>query len=522
MCKILGSDFEPYLPLVMEPLLTAAQLEAEIFVSGGGDDDGDDAAVGGGAGGAKDEDEDDTVTFNDHGGRQVRVRTSYLEEKATACRMIACLVSDLKDSFYPFAEQSATVLLPLMLFDNTIHEDIRIPALMAMPDIVACVRQVGAKAGGPDQGAIMQLVTTVAGQFLVALKTEPELEVLLAGLQAFSKLIEAACMVPGAGRFERIFNAQEMGGIIELLIVVMKESFQRRAVRIAEKKTDEDYDEEAEEEMWKAEHLEEQVQFQVSECIGVFIRTHQDDFMPVFRSLVLDLVLQMGHPSCCSNDKKTAIFIIDDMVEFGGPAGHEFLGPFLEVLLRYSSDDDVALRQAAVYGLGVLAVTATDKVGDSVGNIVVHLQGTLSRADAQTEDAAQATDNAVSALGKIILKHASWPAGQVDLAALIPAWQGMLPLRADKTESKVATGQLCSLLEGGAVHDHLLGPGGERIGRIFEIFANAAGAELLDEALTARASKLIREMQGALPGEVLQAAFNALSAEQQASLQRLG
>ena len=41
-----------------------------------------------------------------------------------------------------------------------------------------------------------------------------------------------------------------------------------------------------------------------------------------------------------------------------------------------------ALRQAAVYGLGVLALTATDKIGGSVRNIVMHLQATLSRADA--------------------------------------------------------------------------------------------------------------------------------------------
>ena len=40
------------------------------------------------------------------GDRKLSVRTSVLEEKATACNMLCCYADELKDGFYPYVEQA--------------------------------------------------------------------------------------------------------------------------------------------------------------------------------------------------------------------------------------------------------------------------------------------------------------------------------------------------------------------------------------------------------------------------------
>jgi len=51
------------------------------------------------------------------GDRKLSVRTSVLEEKATACTMLCCYADELKEGFYPYVEQVFTLALAY----NTIH-----------------------------------------------------------------------------------------------------------------------------------------------------------------------------------------------------------------------------------------------------------------------------------------------------------------------------------------------------------------------------------------------------------------
>lgn len=47
------------------------------------------------------------------GDRKLSVRTSVLEEKATACTMLCCYADELKEGFYPYVEQVLTLALEL-------------------------------------------------------------------------------------------------------------------------------------------------------------------------------------------------------------------------------------------------------------------------------------------------------------------------------------------------------------------------------------------------------------------------
>jgi hypothetical protein len=56
------------------------------------------------------------------GEKRIGIHTSGLEEKATACNMIYCYVSELGEGFFPYVEEVAKITVPLMRFYY--HDDI--------------------------------------------------------------------------------------------------------------------------------------------------------------------------------------------------------------------------------------------------------------------------------------------------------------------------------------------------------------------------------------------------------------
>lgn len=47
----------------------------------------------------------ETITLGD---KRIGIKTSVLEEKATACNMICCYVDELKEGFFPWIDQVIT------------------------------------------------------------------------------------------------------------------------------------------------------------------------------------------------------------------------------------------------------------------------------------------------------------------------------------------------------------------------------------------------------------------------------
>ncbi|VAI01410.1 unnamed protein product [Triticum turgidum subsp. durum] len=90
LCKCLGQEFLPYMSVVMPPLLQSAQLKPDVSVTSAGED------------GESDDDGVETITLGD---KRIGIRTSLLEEKATACSMLCCYADELKEGFFPWIDQ---------------------------------------------------------------------------------------------------------------------------------------------------------------------------------------------------------------------------------------------------------------------------------------------------------------------------------------------------------------------------------------------------------------------------------
>lgn len=101
---------------------------------------------------------------------------------------------------------------------------------------------------------------------------------------------------------------------------------------------------------------EEEVQVAISELIGILFKTHKEMTSGFASFLINNMLPQVFIEKQTETMLKFGIFLIDDMVEY---LGYDMLqshwGSFSQVLLRYTPEKSCVLRQAACYGLGVLA-----------------------------------------------------------------------------------------------------------------------------------------------------------------------
>lgn len=110
------------------------------------------------------------------GDKLVSIRTSSLEEKATACNMLCCYAEELKDAFFPYVKQVADIMVPLLKF--WFHEEVRRAAVQVLPELlrsaVIC-REKGVP--GVDAALVKQMIDAFWPAMMDAVGKEPEADV---------------------------------------------------------------------------------------------------------------------------------------------------------------------------------------------------------------------------------------------------------------------------------------------------------------------------------------------------------
>uniref|UniRef100_K3WXC2 Importin N-terminal domain-containing protein n=1 Tax=Globisporangium ultimum (strain ATCC 200006 / CBS 805.95 / DAOM BR144) TaxID=431595 RepID=K3WXC2_GLOUD len=519
-CKCLGKEFASYLPVVMPTLLFAAMQQAEFEVDPSTLDDDDDSSLSTNG----DNDDIQIAQVND---RCLSIRTSILEEKATACQLLTSMVTDLEETFFPYAEQVTQVLAPLMT--DSVHSDIRSSSISSMPALVKCVAIASS-----NSEAIKQMVDFTLGRLVGALTSEPELDLVMNIMQSMKLCISNALEHHPHVRL----NEAQLKELVNGLLLVLGDSFQRRAVQRAQKVVDDGeeyedigrasedggdgYDDDDE----TTENLEQELQFVMGDCIGSLAKTHGEQFFPVFQAILWEKILELSAEHCLAEDRKLALYILDDVLEYcGEPAMREtdvFLPLLIDVLK--SSDGYPPLVQAASYGMGICARLGRDRFAKHAELCLTLLRGVLMHPQARDPYHLNATDNAVSAFG-LICEH---QANVVDSATLFPQWLSLLPLRGDLEESVEVMKRLLRYVNDR--NEYILGKDCSQLHVVVGIFADAIE---LSDAFAAQVgddefAKLRDEIRATLaslrvsvPEPIMTAAWGALRAPQQAALHSL-
>jgi len=257
----------------------------------------------------------------------------------------------------------------------------------------------------------------------------------------------------------------------------------------AERTGDEDEDEDE-----GVDADEETLLASVVECVGQGLKAYHSPFLQILAPKILPVVQVLLPPDRPSSDRTAAICVFDDIIEHcsadGGSA--PFVAQGTPVLLRYSADESPDVRQAALYGLGVLAEHAGAALTDEQClAAVTALLAVVSLPTARDEDWENATDNGVSALGKVLLFREGALGNDT---TVLDTWLGYLPVRADLAEAQIVHAQLCSLVERHGVR--LLGAQGERAPAVTKALVKVVTSfELADSATRQRAAVLLLSLR---------------------------
>ncbi|XP_064960418.1 uncharacterized protein LOC135651258 [Musa acuminata AAA Group] len=494
LCKCLGQDFLPYMSVVMPPLLQSAQLKPDVTItSADSDDDIEDS----------DDESVETITLGD---KRIGIRTSVLEEKATACNMLCCYADELKEGFYPWIDQVAPTLVPLLKF--YFHEEVRKAAVAAMPELLRSAKLAIEKgqAQGRDETYVKQLADYIIPALVEALQKEPETEICASMLDSLNECMQLAGL---------LLSENQVRSIVDQIKHVITASAARKKER-AERTKAEDFDAEEEEVLKEENEQEEEVFDQVGDCLATLIKTFKASFLPFFDELSLYITPMLGKDKT-AEERRIAICIFDDVAEQCQEAALKYYDTYLPFLLEACNDENADVRQAAVYGVGVCAEFGGSVFRPLVGEALSRLNNVIRHPDAMHSDNVMAYDNAVSALGKICQFHRDG----IDATKVFPAWLGCLPIKNDLIEAKIVHEQLCSMIE--RSDRELLGPNNQHIPKIVSVFAEVlcAGKDLATEQTISRMINLLKQIQQTLPPAVLASTWSTLQPQQQLALQSI-
>ncbi|XP_043691387.1 importin-5 [Telopea speciosissima] len=494
LCKCLGQDFLPYMSVVMPPLLQSAQLKPDVTITSADSDDDIDQS---------DDESIETITLGD---KRIGIKTSVLEEKATACNMLCCYADELKEGFYPWIDQVAPTLVPLLKF--YFHEEVRKAAVSAMPELLRSAKLAVEKgqAQGRNESYIKQLSDYIIPALVEALHKEPETEICASMLDAMNECVQ----VSGP-----LLDESQVRCIVDEIKQVITASSTRKRER-AERAKAEDFDAEEGELLREENEQEEEVFDQVGDCLGTLIKTFKASFLPFFDELS-SYIMPMWGKDKTAEERRIAICIFDDVAEQCREAALKYYDTYLPFLLEACNDENPDVRQAAVYGIGVCAEFGGSVFRPLVGEALSRLNIVIRHPNALHSDNVMAYDNAVSALGKICQFHRDG----IDAAQVVPAWLSCLPIKGDLIEAKVVHDQLCSMVE--RSDRDLLGPNNQYLPKIVAVFAEVlcTGKDLATEQTASRMINILRQLQQTLPPSTLASTWSSLQPQQQLALQSI-
>ncbi|KAN0081729.1 Armadillo-type fold [Tylopilus felleus] len=149
ICQALGPEFEPFLPVVMPPLLNAASAKADVSIY---DDEEDHCEREGW----------ETISMD---GQIVGIRTSTIDEKCQAFDTLVIYCSILGPRFGPYLTQCLELTLPALQF--YFHEGVREAACRLIPLLTSCGKSSGTLTSPMVTASLSKLI------YCIQIETDP-------------------------------------------------------------------------------------------------------------------------------------------------------------------------------------------------------------------------------------------------------------------------------------------------------------------------------------------------------------
>ncbi|RXM36693.1 Importin-5 [Acipenser ruthenus] len=461
MCKILGKEFQQYLPVVMGPLMKTASIKPEVALLDTQD--------------MENMSEDDGWEFVNLGDQQsFGIKTAGLEEKATACQM---------------------------LFSFTLKR-VRVAAAESMPLLLDCAR-----VRGPEY--LTQMWHFMCDALIKAIGTEPDSDVLSEIMHSFAKCIEL--MGDGCINNEHF---EELGGILKGKLEEHFKNQELRQVNAFKRTLQSEADISYVSHFIFQDDNDVYILTKVSDILHSVFSSYKEKVLPWFEQL-LQLIVNLICPHRPWPDRQWGLCIFDDVVEHCSPASFKYAEYFIRPVLQSLCDSSPEVRQAAAYGIGVMAQFGGDNYIPFCTEAIPLLVGVIQAADSKAKENVNATENCISAVGKVMKYRPEC----VNVSEVLPHWLSWLPLNEDKEEAVHTFNFLCDLLENN--NPIVLGPDNSNLPKLFAIIADGVVSESVkhEDGCSKRLANVVRQVQ--VSGGLWTGCMSTLNEAQQKAIQDL-
>lgn len=417
MCRVLGTDFVPYLPGVMPPLLELASAKADIQLI----DNEEDAL-----------DQDEGWELVPLKGKVIGIKTQTLEDKNTAIELITIYAQILEAAFAPFVAQiTEKIALPSLAF--FFHDPVRVSSAKLIPQLLNSYK----KAYGDQSPQLMELWAKCCEKEIEILSAEPAIETLAEMFQCFYESIE----VVG----KNCLTQEHMEQFIQSVKSTLEE-YQKRVQERAEERADaatQGVDEE--DDSMSMQYAIEDDQTLLSDMNKAFhtIFKHMGTqflgpwqrLMPFYDAFIT---------SDDATQRQWAICIFDDVLEFCGSHSWQFSDHIIQPLINGMRDENAANRQAAAYGVGIAAQKGGENWAEFVAASIDILFQITRVPNARSDDDVFATENASAAIAKILHYNSSKVQNPQQV---VEQWIDTLPIVNDEEAAPYAYSFVAQLID---------------------------------------------------------------------------
>ena len=328
--------FTPYLAAILPNILTMATLKPDMGI------DGQTGAL---------DDVLNEITPDSGEKKHQNIMNDDIEEKDSAIQMLIVFIDELGGGCGPFIEQISEIILNLTQFSAS--DNIRNSAANALPSLIKCT-----KSAFPDKIAEMQMMAKkYSNNIIEAMEGETETDCLICQAQALKEIIEQAgdnlLVADSVNQFHN-----KVWSFIDASENRIKDNRKYEQENAVGEEEDDGLDEEDLLVLKEENKNEYQLQLDLGEIIGALFKTHKNLVQGVVQDLLTAKLVPYGAEGASKPKTKFLLFVLDDMIEHLGP---DFLGPMypsiVEQVCKFTNNEFAAIRQAAVYGLGMAAET---------------------------------------------------------------------------------------------------------------------------------------------------------------------
>eukprot|EP01032_Pedospumella_encystans_P019768 gene19768-22474_t len=467
--RALTTQFEPFLPALMDPLLAGAKQEIQFSMVDAQEDDIDGEVIQDEETGA----ESAVVSLGAGVRKRVTLNTHAVQQKNQAARVLYEFASALRGHLKGYILPALQILLTMVTDKHS--ADIRSSATLALGKMFEAFTHavsLGFIENDPSRNISLDAVlSSCLSKLLEVVREESDLTARACGAEALRDVLQA-CYLSGTecedgSRTVRLTPSIETSEkVVQEVLSRCAESLQRRQTKWDAIYKNDGYDEEDLAGVSQELAEEEDLLTVYADTFGQLLKLHGEPFMTEvdhFIAPTFSPYLRSDHPVAL---QIVAVYLVDDVVEFGGVSAHKYIPSLVSTFLHNAKSTNKLLRQCSVYGLAKAILAAPHLLIPHLGVVTAGLIDVLNTCaepeegeevpeedeeDESGGDNEGTFENAVFALGTLgcdpRYRDAIAAMGAGSVEHLVSTWLQRLPLRTDETQAKAASKQLCDAIE---------------------------------------------------------------------------